>query len=98
MSIVVWDSTFEEVFQDYGGPPFGHPFGYLSFLYAFIHFSSQSVVDGGEFLNQNPCMPSRPGVFQFGIFLSITSSASRCISTLGPSSSNRNFVSVVLPT
>ena len=22
----------------------------------------------GNFLNQNPCMPSRPGVFQFGIF------------------------------
>ena len=28
---------------------YDHPFGYLSFLYAFIHFSSKSVVYGGEY-------------------------------------------------
>ena len=31
------------------GFSFGHPFGYLSFLYAFIQFGSKSAVDGDEF-------------------------------------------------
>ena len=49
MSIVGWGCSFEGFFLDQSGLPFGHPFEYLSFLYAFIHFSSKSVVHGGEF-------------------------------------------------
>ena len=42
---------------------FGHLFGCLSFLYAFMSCM------GVNFLNQHPCMPSKSGVFQFIIFL-----------------------------
>ena len=41
---------------------------------------------GVNFLNQKPCIPSWPGVFQFYIFFSIVLSKSICISVLGPSS------------
>ena len=34
-----------------------------------------------NFLNQNPCMPSWPGVFQFSTFLLVALSDSRCLST-----------------
>ena len=40
-----------------------------------------------NFLNQNPCIPSYPGVFQFDIFFSVFLSNSIFISSLGPSSS-----------
>ena len=49
MSIVVWDSSFEGVFLDENSLRFGLPFGYLGFLYAFVHFHCKSVVYGGEF-------------------------------------------------
>ena len=39
-----------------------------------------------NFLNHNPCMLSWPGVFQFGIFLSVALSESRYIFAFGPSS------------
>ena len=61
------------------GLPFGHPFGYLSFLNAFIHFGNKSVVYGCEFFkNQNQCMP---GFFQFDTFLSVALSPSECMFT-----------------
>ena len=69
-----------------------HLFGYLSFLNAFIHFSSKSVMNGGEFLNPNPCMPK---VFQLDIFLSVALSASGCMFTCWPSSSIHNSVSML---
>ena len=40
--------------------------------------------------NQNPCIPSQPWVFQFGIFLSVALSDSRCMSATGPFSSTCN--------
>ena len=42
--------SFERVFLDQSGLPFGHLSGYLSFLHAFIHFGWQSIVYVGEFL------------------------------------------------
>ena len=39
------------------------------------------------FLNQKPCNPTWPGVFQFDILFSALLSKSMCISVLGPSSS-----------
>ena len=39
-----------------------------------------------NFLSQNPCILSWPGVFQFGIFFSISLSSSMFISPFGPSS------------
>ena len=48
-SIVVWGDSFARAFLDQGGLPLGHPTEYLSFLYAFIPFRCQSVVDGGVF-------------------------------------------------
>ena len=41
-----------------------------------------------NFLNQKPCIPSWPGVFQFDILFSVVLSKSMCISVLGPSSSS----------
>ena len=43
-----------------------------------------------NFLYPNPCMPSWPGVFQFGTFLSVALGESKCMSNLGPSSSPCN--------
>ena len=40
-----------------------------------------------NFLNQKPCIPSWPGVFQFDTFLSVVLSKSVCILAFGPSSS-----------
>ena len=40
-----------------------------------------------NFLNQNPDIPSSPGVFQFDMFFSVFLSSPMCISALGPSSS-----------
>ena len=40
-----------------------------------------------NFLNQKPCIPSWPGVFQFDILFSVVLSKSMRISALGPSSS-----------
>ena len=40
-----------------------------------------------NFLNQNLCIPSLPGVFQFDIFFGVFLSSSMCISPFGPSSS-----------
>ena len=39
-----------------------------------------------NFLKQNLCIPSCPGVFQFDIFFSVSFSSSMCISASGPSS------------
>ena len=44
-------------------------------------------MDRSEFLNQYPCIPSAFGVFQFGTFLSVAPSESRCIFTFGPPNS-----------
>ena len=38
-----------------------------------------------NFLNQKPCIPSWPGIFQFDIFFSVVLSKSVCISAFGPS-------------
>ena len=43
-----------------------------------------------KFLNQNPCIPSKPGVFQIGTFLSIALRESRCIFAFRPSSGPYN--------
>ena len=43
-------------FLDQAGLPFGHPFGYLSFFHAFIHFGGQSTVDGGDFFKTKICV------------------------------------------
>ena len=64
---------------------------YLSFLYAFIQLGKKSVVDGSECFK-----PSRPGVFQFAIFLSGAFCPVRCIFTYGHFSSIRNSVSILL--
>ena len=64
----------------------------ICFLHAFILFGCKSVLYGGEILNENPWMPSRSGVFQFAIFLSVVLSLSGCMLTWGPSSSIFNFV------
>ena len=37
-----------------------------------------------KFPNQNPCIPSWPGVFQFGTFLSVALNESKCISIPRP--------------
>ena len=84
-SKVVWGSLFEGIFLNQCDLSFGHPFGHVC-LSASIHFDDQSVMDGGKFLNQNPCMPSWPGVFQFGIF-SVILSESKCIFAFSLSSS-----------
>ena len=78
--IVVW-----RVFLGEGGLSFRHPFGYLSVLYAFIRFGSQSVVDGGDF-------EIKIRVYHLGLgfsslaFLNVLCSASMSIFSLGPSS------------
>ena len=46
-------------------------------------------------MNQNPCIPSYPGVFQFDIF-SVVFSKSMCISALGPSLSSSNSFVILL--
>ena len=43
-----------------------------------------------KFLNQNPCMPSGLGVFQFGIFFNVVLSVLMSIFAFGPSSSLSN--------
>ena len=47
-----------------------------------------------NFFNQNPRMPSWPGVFQFYIFLRVVLSSSGRVFTWGPSLSIRNSVSM----
>ena len=50
-----------------------------------------TVMEGrGFFKNQNPCIPSWLGVFQFGTFLSVVLSESRCMSVSRHSSSPCN--------
>ena len=63
-------------------------------MHFFISAASLSCMEI-NFLNQNPCMPSRPEVFQFGIFLSIALSPSGCMFTWGPSSSIRNSLFIL---
>ena len=50
---------------------------------------------GVNFLNQNPCIPSWPGAFQFDIHFSVVLSKSTCISILGPSSSPSSFLVIL---
>ena len=47
------------------------------------------------FLNQNPCVSSLPGVFQFCNFFNVALSDCRCMSTLGSSSSSCNSFSML---
>ena len=47
------------------------------------------------FLNQNLCMPSSPGVFQFAFFVSVFLTSSECMFTWGPSASIINSVSML---
>ena len=54
--------------------------------YLFIFSASLSWMKV-NILNQNPCIPSCPGDFQFDIIFSVFLSSSMCISVLGPSSS-----------
>ena len=49
-----------------------------------------------NFLNQDPCIPSWPGVFQFDILFSVVLSKSMCISVLGPSSSPSSSLVMLL--
>ena len=48
-----------------------------------------------NFLNQKPCIPSWPGVFQFDIIFRVVLSKSVCISTFGPSSSPFNSLVIL---
>ena len=48
-----------------------------------------------NFLKQNPCIPSWPGVFQFDIFLRVVLSKSMCISIFGSSSSPSNSLVIL---
>ena len=84
------------VFLDQSRLFFGHPFGFVFFWKPSIHFHSQSVMDRSEFLNQYPCMPSRPGIFQFGTFLSVALSESLCIFDFGSSLSPSNSFPMLL--
>ena len=47
------------------------------------------------FMNQNPSIPSWPGIFQFHILFSVILSKSRCISALGPSSSRSSSLVIL---
>ena len=78
-----------------GGLSFGHPFGYFSFLSAFIHFGCQSFVDGGEFFKTKICLRHLNHGFSSLLLYSIAFSASWCFSTFRPSSSIRNSVSTL---
>ena len=55
--------------------------------YLFISGDSLSWMEV-DFLDQKPCIPSWPGVFQFDIFLNVALSKSVCISAFVPSSSS----------
>ena len=48
-----------------------------------------------NFLNQKPCIPSWPGVFQFEFFR-VVLSKSMCISAFGPSSSSSNSLVLII--
>ena len=48
-----------------------------------------------NFLNQNSCMPSWPGVFQFSVFSGVLRK-SMCISTFSPSSSCISFPMLII--
>ena len=54
----------------------------ISWKHLFISIASLSWIEV-IFLNKNPCLPSRPGLFQLGIFLSVALSKSMSIFTLG---------------
>ena len=57
-------------------PSFGHPFGtWASCRLLFILSASLSWIVV-NFLNQNPCIPSWPGICQFDIFFSVLFSKS----------------------
>ena len=83
--------TFEGLFLDQVGLPLGHSFDYLSFLHAFIPFGWQSVVVRDEFVH---AIEARG--FPVWYFLSVAVSTSRCISTLGLSSSIQNSVCTLI--
>ena len=54
-------------------------------------------MDGLEFLNQNPCIPSWPGVFQFSTFFSFSSVETTTTFTSGtPSSPSNSFFMIFI--
>ena len=95
-AVTFWGCSILGVFLDQGGLLFGHSFRYFSFLWASIHCDSQSVVDRGEFFEPKSMYVIKTRVFPVRYIFSVVLSESRCISTLGPSSSIRNFFFMLL--
>ena len=67
----------------------------VSCRHLFISIASLSRMEVNIW-NQNPCMPSGPGVFQFGTLLSVVLSESMSIFAFGPSSSPSNSFPMLL--
>ena len=65
---------------------FSHPFGYICFFWAFIHFKIQHVGKRGEFLQSESICTVMSWRFPIRYFLRVVQSESRCISVSGPSS------------
>ena len=80
---------------DQKGHPFGHPSGCLSFMHAFVYIGSQFVMDGCEFFKTIICVQHLRQGFSNSVFFSVVLSTSRCLSTLGHSSSIRNSISML---
>ena len=67
----------------------------LSCRHLFILVASLSGMEV-NYLNHNPCIPSCPGIFQFGTFVSVALSGVRCIFTFGPSLSPSTSFPILL--
>ena len=61
--------SFLGIFLDQGGFSFGHPFGYVCFLQASVHFDSNSVMDGSELFKSESMSAIKAGNFLVWYFL-----------------------------
>ena len=81
-----WGWFLLGVFLNQGSFPLGHPFGYSCFLSPFKQLSSQSVMNGHEFLKLECIYAIMAGRFPIRYFLCVVLSDCRGIFASGPSS------------
>ena len=94
-SVVIWDGSLERSsWINLVFPLVIHSSTCAPCRHLFISSASLLWMKA-NFLNQNPCNPSWPGVFQFDIF-SVVLSKSMCISAFGSSSSPSNSFVILL--
>ena len=89
-SLVVRDGSFWVSFFDEGSFSFRHSVGYVCLLQASIHFDSQSVMYGSEFLKLVSMYAIVAWYFPIWNFFSVSLCELRYIFAFGPSSSPSN--------